>query len=192
MTRREGNCVPELIAKSPLAGRAPVTRGTLRLSETSMEAITSIALFPGQSKAIAKVLKPLGLTFPTPNTVAQSGEARLIWTGRDQAFLTGVPAPAIPPEVAAVTDQSDGWAGLAVEGPAAHEALMRWVPIDLRPAQFPVGMAIRAPLYHMQAIILRLVANRIDLMVFRSMARTAWHEIDLAMTTIEARDMRTK
>lgn len=157
-----------------------------------MEAITSIALFPLQAKAIAKVLKPLGLTFPAPNKVSQSGDARLIWTGRDQAFLIGAPAPAIPPEVAAVTDQSDGWAGLSVEGPAAHEALMRWVPVDLRPAQFPVGTAIRAPLNHMQAIILRLNANRIDLMVFRSMARTAWHELDLAMTIIEARAARSK
>jgi heterotetrameric sarcosine oxidase gamma subunit len=184
--------VPELIAKSPLAGRSPVTRGALSLSETPMQAITSIALFPGQAKAITKALKPLGLTFPAPNTVSQSGEARLVWTGRDQAFLIGAPAPAIPTDVAAVTDQSDGWAGLSVEGPAAHEALMRWVPIDLRPQHFAVGTAIRAPLYHMQAIILRLSANRIDLMVFRSMARTAWHEIDLAMTTIEARSVRSK
>lgn len=169
-----------------------MTRGALRLSETPMEAITSIALYPGQSKAIAKVLKPLGLAFPAPNTVSQSGDARLIWTGRDQAFLIGVPAPAIPPEVAAVTDQSDGWAGLSVDGPAAHEALIRWVPVDLRPQHFPVGTAIRAPLYHMQAIILRLVTGRIDVMVFRSMVRTAWHEIDLAMTTIEARAARSK
>ncbi len=184
--------MPELIAKPPLAGRPPVIRGALRLSEVPMEAITSIALFPGQIKAVAKVLKPLGLTFPAPNMMSQSGEVRLIWTGRDQAFLIGIAAPAIPPVVAAMTDQSDGWAGMSVEGPAAHEALMRWVPIDLRPKHFPVGTAIRAPLYHMQAILLRPAANRIDLMVFRSMARTAWHEIDLAMTTVEARSARSK
>jgi heterotetrameric sarcosine oxidase gamma subunit len=157
-----------------------------------MQAITSIALFPGQSKAIAKVLKPLGLTFPAPNTVSQSGAVRLVWTGRDQAFLIGSAVPAVPAEVAALTDQSDGWATLSVEGPGAHDALMRWVPVDLRLQHFPVGAAIRAPLYHMQAIILRLNADRVDLMVFRSMARTAWHEIDLAMTTIEARLARSK
>ena len=157
-----------------------------------METISSIALFPGQAKAMAKVLKPLGLTFPSPNTVSQSGDARLIWTGRDQAFLIGAPTPEIPADVAAVTDQSDGWAGLSVEGSAAHDALMRWVPIDLRPQHFAVGTSIRAPLYHMQAILLRPVANRIDLLVFRSMVRTAWHEIDLAMTTIEARAARSK
>ncbi len=184
--------MPELIAKSPLAGRPPVTRGALTLSETPMDAVTSLALFPGQSKAMARVLKPMGLSFPAPNRVSQSGDARLVWTGRDQAFLIGVGAPAIPAEVAAVTDQSDCWAGLSVEGPAAHDALMRWVPIDLRPKSFAVGSAIRAPLYHMQAIILRMTADRIDLMVFRSMARTAWHEIDVAMTTIEARAARQK
>jgi heterotetrameric sarcosine oxidase gamma subunit len=184
--------VPELIAKSPLAGRPPVTRGALRLSETPMAVITSIALFPGQAKAIAKALKPLGLTFPAPNTVSQSGDMRLVWTGRDQAFLIGAAAPAIPAGVAAVTDQSDGWAGLSVDGPTAHEALMRWVPIDLRPKHFAVGMSVRAPLYHMQAILLRPSPDSIQVMVFRSMARTAWHEIELAMTTIEARSQRSK
>ncbi len=184
--------MPELIAKTPLAGRAPVTRGALTLSETPMQAMTSIALFPGQTKAVAKVLKPLGLTFPAPNTVSQSGEARLLWTGRDQAFLIGIEAPAFPADVAAVTDQSDGWAGLSVVGPNAHDALMRWVPVDLRPQHFAVGSAIRAPLYHMQAIILRLGTDRIEVMVFRSMVRTAWHEIDIAMTTIEARSFRSK
>jgi heterotetrameric sarcosine oxidase gamma subunit len=184
--------VPELIAKSPLGMRLPLTRGLLRLSEAPMGPITSIALFPGQNKAIAKVLKPLGLTFPAPNAVSQNGAACLAWTGRDQAFLMGVAAPVIPASIAAVTDQGDGWAGLTLEGPGAHDALMRWVPIDLRPERFAIGTSIRAPIYHMQAILLRLTANRFDLLVFRSMARTAWHEIALAMTTIEARSQRSK
>lgn len=184
--------MPELIAKSPLAGRATVTRGLLRLSEAPMETVTSIALYPGQGKAIAKALKPLRLSFPAPNKVSLADDMRLAWTGRDQAFLIGAPAPGIPPEVAAVTDQSDGWAGLVLEGPGAHDALMRWVPIDLRPERFAIGASIRAPLYHMQAVIMRLVANRLDLLVFRSMARTAWHEIEQAMVTIEARSARSK
>jgi heterotetrameric sarcosine oxidase gamma subunit len=183
--------VPELIAKPPLAA-PPFSAGLLRLSEAPFAQITSIALFPGQSKAMAKALKPLGLTFPAPNTVSQQGGACLAWTGRDQAFLIGGETPVIPMGVAAMTDQSDAWAGLILEGPGAHDALMRWVPLDLRPERFAVGSVVRAPVYHMQAIIMRLTANRFDLMVFRSMARTAWHEITLSMTTIEARMSRTR
>ncbi len=184
--------MPELIAKSPLGTRSPLTIGLLRLSEAPIMPMTSIAVFPGHDKAIAKVLKPMGLAFPAPNMISQKGEAFLAWTGRDQAFLLGVAAPMIPASAAAVTDQSDAWAGLIFEGPGAHDALMRWVPIDLRPERFAIGSAIRAPIYHMQAIILRLTANRFDLLVFRSMARTAWHEIELAMMTIEARSQRSK
>jgi heterotetrameric sarcosine oxidase gamma subunit len=192
MTRREGSCVAELIAKSALGGRAPLTRGLLRLAETALGPVTSIAIFPGQEKNISKALKPLGLTFPLPNQIASKGDARLVWTGRDQAFLFGATLPDVPMTVAATTDQTDAWAGLTLEGPGADEALMRLVPLDLRLAQFGLGQVRRVPIYHMQAIILRTAPNGFDLLVFRSMARTAWHEIDTAMTTIEARAARSR
>lgn len=182
----------ELIAKSALAGYLPVTRGALRLSEADAQPITSIAMFPGQAKALAKALKPSGLSMPAPNRSVEKGDARLVWTGRDQAFLIGLPMPDIPAEVAAVTDQTDGWATLSLQGAAVADALMRLVPVDLRAAQFAPGEVRRTPLYHMQAILLRRAADRVDILVFRSMARTAWHDLDLAMTTIEARAARPK
>jgi heterotetrameric sarcosine oxidase gamma subunit len=184
--------VAELIAKPALPGRAPLIRGALRLSEAPFVPMTSIAMFPGQDKALAKVLKPLGLIFPAPNRVVQKDSLRLVWTGRDQAFLIGEATLDMPDSVAAVTDQSDGWATLVLEGPGAADALMRHVPVDLRLAQFPVGQVRRAPLYHMQAILLRPTADRFEILIFRSMARTAWHDIDVAMTTIEARTARAR
>ena len=177
--------MPELIAKSPLSGTWPVTHGGLHLSEHVLGPITSLAIFPGQTAAVSRALKPLGLSFPAPNTFVTAGNATLVWTARDQAFLIG----ASPPDLAgaAMTDQSDGWAALRLEGPTAADALMRLYPLDLRPQAFAPGTAVRAPLNHMQSVLLRTEANVFLILVFRSMARTAWHELEHAMKTMNAR-----
>ncbi|MBA3908871.1 MAG: sarcosine oxidase subunit gamma [Rhodobacter sp.] len=177
--------MPELIAKSALQGRAPLTLGGVTLAEVPVGPITSIAVFPGGAKALAKGLKGLGLTFPAPNRFAEKKGARIVWTGRDQAFLIGAPAPAL--QGAALTDQSDGWAVLSVAGLGAVDALMRLVPMDLRLLAFPVGQSVRAPLNHMNAVLLRTEEYAFELMVFRSMARTAWHEIGVAIEALAAR-----
>ncbi len=177
--------MPELIAKSALEGQGALTLSGVTLAEASVGPVTSIAIYPGGAKAVAKALKPMGLTFPEPNFWAAKGAARIVWTGRDQAFLLGVAAPEV--EGAALTDQSGGWAVLTVSGPGAVEALMRLVPVDLRLAAFPVGRAVRAPLNHMNMVLIRTADHAFDLMVFRSMARTAWHEIAAAMQAMEAR-----
>jgi heterotetrameric sarcosine oxidase gamma subunit len=176
--------VPELIAKSALEGRS-LASGTVTLAEADVGPITSIAVFPGGAKAVAKGLKTLGLAMPEPNSFVEKKGTRIIWTGRDQAFLIGVEAPAL--EGAAVTDQSDGWAVLTVAGAGVADVLARWVPVDLRLATFPVGRAVRTQLNHMNVVILRTGDHAVEIMVFRSMARTAWHEIETAMHMVQAR-----
>ena len=57
--------MPNLIAKSALFGRAPLTLGGTTLAEAQLGPITSVAVFPGK---LAKVKKALG-GFPAPNTV---------------------------------------------------------------------------------------------------------------------------
>jgi sarcosine oxidase subunit gamma len=122
---------------------------------------------------------------PEPLRFAEKKDAKIVWTGRDQAFLMGGEAPAM--EGAAVTDQSDGWAVLSVSGAGVADVLARWVPIDLRLAVFPVGRAVRTQLNHMNVVILRVGDHAFEVMVFRSMARTAWHEIETAMHMVSAR-----
>lgn len=176
--------MPELIAKSALEGRS-LTVGTVTLAEVDVGPVTSIAVFPGGAKAVAKGLKPLGLAMPEPNSFAEKKGARIVWTGREQAFLMGVDCPAL--EGAAMTDQSDGWTMLSVAGAGVADVLARWVPIDLRLAAFPVGRAVRTQLNHMNVVILRTGDHAFEIMVFRSMARTAWHEIETAMHMVQAR-----
>jgi len=176
--------VPELIAKSALEGRS-LTLGTVTLAEVEVGPITSVAVFPGGAKAVAKGLKTLGLAMPEPNTFTEKKGARIVWTGRDQAFLMGGAPPDL--EGAAVTDQSDGWAVLSVSGAAAVDVLARLVPVDLRLAAFPVGRAIRTQLNHMNVVILRVGDHAFEILVFRSMARTAWHELETTTHMVHAR-----
>ena len=76
---------------------------------------------------------------------------------------------------------------LTLSGPAATDALMRPVPLDLRASAFPPGRTARAPLNHMQAILTRTGPEAFEIMVFRSMARTAWHELETTMSMVSAR-----
>lgn len=175
--------MPELIAK-PAFDHAAITHGTCRLELVELGPITSVTLFPGQEKAVAKVLKPMGLSFPAPNSLSSGGAAQLVWTGRDQAFLIGVEAAL---EGVVTTDQSDGWACLRLEGAGVDQALMRLYPLDLRPAAFPVGTSARAPLNHMGSVLMRVEAEAFEILVFRSMARSAWTEIAEAMLRLDAR-----
>jgi sarcosine oxidase subunit gamma len=62
--------------------------------------------------------------------------------------------------------------------------------MDLRLAQFGVNRVARAPIYHMAAIVHRMGNESFRLMVFRSMAKTAWHELAVALDTLAARAPR--
>ena len=176
--------MPELIAKSALDARRQ-SIGTMTLAEVDAGLIRSVAVFPGGAKAVAKGLKSLGLAMPEPNSFSEKKSARIVWTGRDQAFLLGAEVTAL--EGAAVTDQTDGWTMLALGGAGAADVLARLVPLDLRLSAFPVGGAVRTQLNHMNVVILRVGDHAFEIMVFRSMARTAWHEIEAAMLMIAAR-----
>ena len=176
----------EMFAKTALQGQGAVTYLDTTLAEVDLGAVSSIAAFPGQDKAIAKALKTIGLVMPNVGECHRKGDATIVWTGRDQAFLIGCPCPDLG-TAAAVTDQSGGWAALNLTGPAAADALMRYVPMDLRVQAFKPGSVLRTPLYHMSMILLRTGDQAFTVMVFRSMARTAWHEIEVALKSLAAR-----
>lgn len=176
--------MPELIAK-PALDVGPVTKAGVTLALLDPGPITSIAMFPGGEKSVSKALKSIGLAFPAPGNWGAKGAARIVWTGREQAFLLGVAPPVV--DGAALTDQSDGWAGFSLNGPGAEAALARLVALDLRATAFPVGRVARVGLNHMSVILLRTAAESFEVFVFRSMARTAWHELTEVLAGLEAR-----
>lgn len=181
MTQKGGGCVARLIAKPPLA-RAPVTIGAARLSTVEYGQITSVAPFQGQDQAVAEVLKDQGLGWPAVGRSTGKSGARVIWAGLGTAFVLG-PAVAVPTG-AAVTDQSDGWAVLALEN--GTDVLARLTPLDLRDTVFKRGHVARSLLGHMNAIFVKTGANRMEILVFRSMVETAWHEITEVMGRVAA------
>lgn len=175
-----------LIAKSAFAGLdLPVTHAGVTLSEAPTVPIWSVAPYQGQEPGMAKALKPL--KFPAPNRVEIAGNARMVWAGRNMAFLLGAAPPDGLQSMAAVTDQSDGWARLHLSGAGAEDVLARLVVVDLRASAFPVGSCAKLMLNHMQALIIRSEAQAFDILVFRSMARTACHELTEAMERVQAR-----
>ncbi len=178
--------MPDLIAK-PALGLAPVTHAGTTLAEAPLARITAIAPFAGHEHAVSTALHPLGLGFPAPNTAQTAVAGDIIWTARAQAFLLGAAPPTDLP--AAVTDQSDAWVTLTLTGPQARATLNRLVPLDLRAAQ--QGQAFRSALNHMPLILIVDGPDAFRLMTFRSMARTAWHELTEAMTMIAARTALT-
>ncbi len=169
----------DLIARTALAGQGPVTWGGLTLREVTWDRITSVAPFRGADVGAL-------LDWPAPNRVVARDGGRIVWTGPGQAFLFG-PVPEGLADHAALTDQSDGWAGLALEGKGAAEVLARLVPLDLD--TMGPGEASRTLLGHMNALIIR-VGTGFEALVFRSMARTAWHDIEAAMRGVAARQRR--
>lgn len=170
----------KLIAKSPCDGLLPIEIGGLTLTEILPEAITGVTPFKGKKDSISKALRA---TFPEPNRVVETQRAQVVWTGLDQAMVLG---PRVKVPGAAVTDQSDAWAVMALEGEGAANALARLCPVDLRDREFQVGHTARTLLQHMSCSLSRLAENRYEIMVFRSMAKTAVHEIEPAMRTIAA------
>jgi len=179
--------VASLIAKSATEGLLPLSAGGLTLEAAPEVQITSVAPYPGREGEAADALAVASLGWPGPGEVIAKGAAAIVWSARNQAFLIGAPVPAALKAVAQLTDQSDGWTGLRLVGTGGDAALARLVAVDLSPAALPPGTSIRTGLGHMAALFHREAADVIVIHVFRSMVRTAVHEIEVAMWGMAAR-----
>lgn len=178
----------DLVAKSPCAGLLPIRLGPLTLSEVDPGAMTAIAPYKGQEAALSKALRAAhGVGFPAPNRSGGGPGARAIWFGRDMALLLGpAPDPGLA-RWAALSDQSDGWAVVRLDGVGARDVLARLTPLDLRTGVFAQGHTARSDLRHMMASITRVGAEAYQIMVFRSMAETLVHDLQTAMQSVTAR-----
>ena len=174
-----------LVEMTPCRGMEPVTIGTVTLSEVLPGRITSLSPLKGASRDMMK--QRHGMAFPAPNRATGRAGARAIWSGRDQAMLVGpTPAPELA-EAFAMTDQSDAWAILRLEGAGWRDVLARLTPLDLREGVFKRGHTARSQLGHMNMSLTRTGRDVVEIMVFRSMAETALHELTGAMTGLAAR-----
>lgn len=178
----------ELIAKTPCAGLLPVSAGGVTLSEVEAGAMTSLAPFKEQEKALSEALKAEhGVAFPEVNRATGKEGLRAVWFGQGQAMLIGPAADAALGKLAAMTDQSDAWAVVRLEGVGSEDVLARLVPVDLRAVAFGEGHTARTMLGHMMVSVTRVGTHAFQIMAFRSMAKTLVHEIETAMKGVAAR-----
>ncbi|WP_136443111.1 sarcosine oxidase subunit gamma [Pacificoceanicola onchidii] len=177
----------DLIAKTPCAGLLPVSHGGWSLSEVDCGPITWLAPFHGQAEALDAALQTAhGLGLPRPGNSTRAGAARCLWFGKEQVMLTGVEPGDALAQCAAMSDQSDGWAVVRLEGADGADVLARLVPIDLRPSAFPDGAVARTLCQHMTVTILRENVDALVIFAFRSMAKTLVHDVETAMVSVAA------
>ncbi|SEQ90149.1 sarcosine oxidase subunit gamma [Thalassovita taeanensis] len=178
----------DLTAKTPCAGLLPLSIGTLTLTEVDPGHMTAVAPLKGQTSALSEALKTAhGMALPAPNRATGKDGARTIWFGHAHSLLIGpAPDPSLA-QYAALTDQSDAWAVVRLEGPGAADVLARLTPLDLRAPQFKRGHTARTDLMHMMASITRTGPQAFQIMVFRSMAHTLVHDLKTAIEAVTAR-----
>ncbi|WP_424979413.1 sarcosine oxidase subunit gamma [Leisingera sp. S232] len=178
----------ELTAKSPCDGLLPVTIGGMSLTEEQPGNMWIVAPFKGQQDTLSKALEDAhGMAFPAVNRTTGKVGSRAVWFGRDMALLMGPVPDAKLAKHAALTDQSDAWAVVKLDGNGAEDVLARLVPVDLRPQVFKRGHTVRTELKHMMASVTRTGPQALQILVFRSMAKTLVHDLKTAMEAVAAR-----
>jgi len=180
--------VAELVAKTPCGELLPLEIGSVAAREEDLGAITALLPYLGCEKALSQALEAgHGMGFPRPNRATGKAGARAIWFGRAQALLLGpVPHPSLA-DHAALSDQSDAWAAVRLEGDGAEDVLARLVPVDLRAAVFKRGHTVRSQVAHMAGSVTRVGDRAFLILVFRSMAATLVHDLKTAMEAVAAR-----
>jgi sarcosine oxidase subunit gamma len=85
-------------------------------------------------------------------------------------------------DIAAVADQSDGYAVLRISGASVRDALCKLISVDLDPGVFRVGDAATTAAGHVGAMLWRLEdaadgASVFEISVYRSFAASFWQEL---------------
>lgn len=171
----------DLIAKTPADGVLPVSHGALRLRELSHGAITSLAPYKGKEKTVSAALKKsIGAGLPEIGRLIAGEKGDILWVGRGEYFVLGERPGKTG---AALTDQSDAWCCVALEGAGASDVLARICPLN--GAGMDEGDVARSLIGHMMAIVIKR-SDGFDLMVFRAFAKTLTHEVEQAMKSVAA------
>lgn len=169
-----------LIARTPCAGLLPLTVGGVTVTEILPAALTLVAPFKGQGDAVSDALQTQigeGLSAMNRRAGVVTWFGHGVWLVKGRVSVRG----------AAVTDQSDAWAVVAVSGARAEDVLARLVPVDLRAAVFQKNHVAKTMLAHMSVTIVRTGPAAFEIMAMRSMAKTLVHDLEVAARGVAAR-----
>ena len=156
--------------------------------------IVSIAFGHDDVDAREAVERGLGIGLPGIGESAGGalgGGATLLGLQRDQWFALmareASPVARVREAIGegpAVTDQGDAWAGLAIEGPRAVDALERTCRLDLHVDAFPVGRVARTAMEHLATVLLREADERFVLLSPRSSAASFAHAMATSVRNV--------
>lgn len=176
----------KLVAQTPCHGLLPVQHGGLTLSEVSFDALFSYAPFAGKERGASEALKTHhGVALPRVGRMVSADDVSAIWFAQGQALVMGAqPDPGLA-RFGAVSDQSDAWAVVDIEGARVIDVLSRLVPVDV--GAMKNAQTVRSLIQHMTGSLTRISKDRFRVMVMRSMARTLVHDLDVAIKSVAAR-----
>lgn len=167
----------DLAARSAFAGcDLPLTLGGLVLAALPEAPCAMVIPRRGQAGALGLDLPGSGQWRDCP------GRGRIAWAGLDQWMLWGPAGDLVAS--GSVTDQSDGWVGLALRGAGVGDVLARLVPLD--PAALIPGHAARTQLHHVACLLL-VTEGGVEVHVMRSFAATVAGDIADAIRAVVAR-----
>lgn len=146
----------------------------------------------GARKALAAAIHgAFGLDLPPPGRFAEADGVRAMFAQPGQ-WLIAAEREGLEAEVRAaasgagtVTDQSDSFTELTMEGPLAPEVLSRLSSLDFE--RFEIGAVGRTPMQQIAVIIARTGEAAWRLNTARSTARGFAHDVDVAARSVAAR-----
>ena len=175
----------QTLSAAPALGGYDAQFGDTRLVEVPNLPITSLAIPQGAQLAVAQSIQSeLGLAWPEPGRATSTDEAMLALLSPDQAMLLG---PQIKlaetglAKVAYLTDQTDVWVALDLEGPGRFAAMERLCPVDLSASTFGQGAFARTVMEHMGAVVIWKDPNTFRLMSARSSAGSFLHAVETSL-----------
>ena len=126
---------------------------------------------------------PAGPARTVSGAVAMAGTSPGIWLASRERGANGFAAElrAAAGAAASVTDQSDGYGVLRVQGQMVRTVLAKLVPVDLHARAFPVGRCASSIASHMGVTFWRLEDAGgwpvFEIAVFRSLAASFWRAL---------------
>ena len=186
MIPKEIGFVIKLLEKSAAEGLLPIKVSNTSIVEVDDLILTSITPLKNKADKLADLLKKShGLSLPNKGRSTGREGGRALWFGQ-HTLLVGPKPDGKLSKFGILTDQSDAWVTLRMNGDLIEDALMGLCPVDLRMKEFKRGNVVRTSLQHVNVTLHRIGPNTIDLYGFRSMAQTICHELKSSLTTSNA------
>ncbi len=165
------------------------------MSERTNLSILSLAVPLGAKNTVDTTLNQQhGVSWPDIGKVHRSNTDQSIWLGlqQDQCFalfsdLTDEGFAQVSAQLQAaayITDQSDSWVCINIDGPLARTALERICPIDLHPTVLGESCVTRTTMEHLAVIIHCTGSNSFELLSPSSSAKSFLHALETSFHNI--------